>query len=79
MVNPGSYHNAVAALMQPGARLVLSHDRNSVFGRTFSILPNGRRISEKLAQSLLRRSDMRPLDAGLFPEHPQSWALTRRR
>jgi hypothetical protein len=38
MVNPSSYYNAIAALMQPGARLVLTCNRESVVGRSFCIL-----------------------------------------
>jgi hypothetical protein len=72
------YHNAVAALKQPDARLVLSYDHNSVFGRVFTIMPGGHRVSEQLAKSLLRLADMRVADGGLFPDCPQSWQLRRR-
>jgi hypothetical protein len=79
MVRTGTYHRAIAALMQPGARLVLTYNRSTVSGRLYCISPRGGRISDELAQSILLRSDVRPLDAGLFPERPQSWALVRRR
>jgi hypothetical protein len=79
MVNPSSYYNAIAALMQPGARLVLTCNPESVVGRSFCILPSGRRVSEGLAKALIRRADMQVMDTGLFPDCPQSWQLERRR
>jgi hypothetical protein len=78
MVNPSSYHKAVTALRQPGARLMLSYDHNSVFGRVFTIMPGGHRVSEGLVKSLFRLSDMRVADGGLFPDCPQSWQLAMR-
>jgi hypothetical protein len=77
-MNPTSYYTALAALRQPGAKLVVSYNRESVFGRTFTILPDGHRVSEQLAKSLLRLADMRVADGGLFQDRPQSWCLRRR-
>jgi hypothetical protein len=79
MVRTSTYHRAITALMQPGARLVLTYNRSTISGRLYCITPRGGRISDELAQSLLLRSDMRPLDRGLFPERPQSWQLVKRR
>ena len=79
MVSRSSYFRVVAMLMQPRARLIVSYTRGSTFGRLYHIEPKGGRISEELAQAILRRSDVRPLDTGLFPERPQSWELVRRR
>lgn len=79
MVRTSTYQKAITALMQPGARLVLAHNRSTVSGRLYCIAPRGGRISDELAQSILCRSDVRPLDAGLFPGRPQSWQLVRRR
>ena len=73
-----SYHRAIAMLMQPDARLVLSYTRSSTFGRAYHLEPGGR-VSEETAQAILRRSDVRPLDTGLFPGRPQSWTLMKRR
>jgi hypothetical protein len=66
-------------LMQPEARLVLTCSRESMAGRSFCILPSGRRVSEALAKALIQRADMRVMDGGLFPDCPQSWQLVRRR
>jgi hypothetical protein len=78
MINPSTYYIALAALRQPGARLVLTKDRDSVFGRMFTILPDGHRVSEQLARRLVRLADMQVADSGLFPDCPQSWCLRRR-
>ena len=78
MRNRGSYHQAITMLMQPHARLVLSYTLSSTFGRAYHLEPGGR-ISEETAQAILRRSDIRPLDTGLFPGRPQSWTLVRQR
>jgi hypothetical protein len=78
MVRTSTYHRAITALMQPGARLVLTYNQSTVSGRLYCISPRGGRISDELAQSILRRSDVRPLDDGLFPGRPQSWAIRRR-
>ena len=77
-MNPTTYYTALAALRQPGARLVVTYNRESVFGRTFTILPDGHRVSEQLARRLVRLADMRVADGGLFPDCPQSWCLRRR-
>ena len=79
MVDKHSYARAMQLLGQPGARLVLTYNRSTVSGRLYCISPHGGRISDALAQTIICRSDVQPLDDGLFPERPQSWALIRRR
>ena len=78
MVDKHVYARALQFLSQPGARLVLTYNRSTVSGRLYVIAPRGGRISDELAQSILLRSDIRPLDSGLFPGRPQSWQLIRR-
>jgi hypothetical protein len=78
MVDKHAYARALRLLSQPDARLVLTYNRSTVSGRLYCIAPRGGRISDELAQSILLRSDVRPLDAGLFPERPQSWCLVKR-
>ena len=78
LINPVSYRDAVLALQQPGARLVVTTCQESVYGRRFTLLPHGRPVSEELARSLLRFANMQVVDHGLFPSSPQSWCLRRR-
>ena len=79
MVDKHAYARALQLLSQPGARLVLTHNRSTISGRLYCIAPHGGRISDQLAQTIICRSDVRPVDVGLFPECPQSWELIRRR
>jgi len=73
-----NYNRAIVLLSQPRARLVVSHTRETAFGRTYHLEPGGR-IGEKTAAAILRRLDVHPVNDGLFPGHPQSWELGRRR
>jgi hypothetical protein len=73
MVDKSSYHRALAALSQPGGRLVVTYNKTGAYGRHFCILPSGGRVTEETARALLRRRDMHPCDVGLFPDRPQSW------
>jgi hypothetical protein len=79
MVDMNTYARAMVALGQPGARLVLTYNRSTISGRLYTISPRGGRIGDALAKTIIGRSDVRPLDGGLFPERPQSWVLVRRR
>jgi hypothetical protein len=79
MVDKHVYARAIELLSQPGARLVLTYNRSTISGRLYCISPRGGRISDELARTIICRSDVRPLDGGLFPERPQSWVLARRR
>jgi len=65
-------YRALRLLKQPGARLVLTHTSKQ---RIYRIEPYGGSIGEKLAQRIINRSDMRPLDGGLLPGCAQSWCL----
>jgi hypothetical protein len=73
-----AYHKALALLLRPGARFVVTYTRKQPTGRMFSISPGGP-ISDAVGRSLLERRDLQPDDAGLFPGRPQSWRLGGRR
>jgi hypothetical protein len=60
-------------LRKPDARLVRLHSNNG--GAGFYVWPRGGRVSDEVAQLLLKRDDIQPYDSGLFPGHPQSWRL----
>jgi hypothetical protein len=75
MTHSRAYSRALKRLRQPNARLVVTFSKARKSGRAFSILPQGYRIADGTAQALLARRDLRPCDAGLFPDHPQSWSL----
>jgi hypothetical protein len=64
---------ALDLLRRSGARLVLQHTHDREAG--FYIWPKGGRVAADIAQKLLERNDIQPLDSGLLPGHPQSWAL----
>jgi hypothetical protein len=68
-----TFARALALLGQPDAKLVKQHSADG--DPRFEIWPRGGRVSDPIAQALLRRSDVQPYDSGLLPGHPQSWRL----
>jgi hypothetical protein len=79
MVDKRVYARAIEYLRQPGARLVLTYNRSTTSGRLYCTSPRGGRISDQLAQAILCRADVVPLDVGLLAGRPQSWRLVGRR
>ena len=68
-----SLEKVLHLLRKPGARLVRLHSNNG--GAGFYVWPRGGRVSDEVAELLLKRDDIQPYDSGLFPGHPQSWRL----
>ena len=68
-----SLEKVLHLLRKPDARLVRLHSNNG--GAGFYVWPRGGRVSDEVAQLLLKRDDLQPYDSGLFPGHPQSWRL----
>ena len=68
-----SLEKVLHLLRKPGARLVRLHSNNG--GAEFYVWPGGGRVSDEVAQLLLKRDDIQPHGSGLLPGHPQSWRL----
>jgi hypothetical protein len=66
-----SLEKVLHLLRKPEARLVRLHRNND--GAKFYVWPRGGRVSDEVAQLLLKRDDIQPHDSGLLPGHPQSW------
>ena len=64
-----SLEKVLHLLRKPDARLVRLHSNNG--GAEFYVWPRGGRVSDEVAQLLLKRDDIQP--SGLLPGHPQSW------
>lgn len=73
----GAYQRAVKRLGKPGSKLVLTFSSTHRSGRAYYILPQGKFIADETAQAILRRPDLKVVDAGLLPGRPQSWCLGR--
>jgi hypothetical protein len=58
------------ALRRPGRELVLQHLGR---GHEYRISPDGIRVRDEDAATLIRRRLVRVHSAGLFPDQPQSW------
>ena len=68
-----SLEKVLHLLRKPDARLVRLHSNSD--GAGFYVWPRGGRVSDEVAELLLKRDDIQPYDSGLFPGHPQSWRL----
>jgi hypothetical protein len=66
-----SLEKVLHLLRKPEARLVRLHSNND--GAKFYVWPRGGRVSDEVAQLLLKRDDIQPHDSGLLRGHPQSW------
>lgn len=68
------FYNALQHLQRPGAKLVRQHSDNPA-QRGFYISPGDRRVSDDTAHAIIESGKVQPLDAGLLPNHPQSWFI----
>lgn len=69
-----SLSKATDLLRLPDHRLMLMHSNRPGEEHAYYIVPGGY-VSRDIAEAIIARDDVRPMNDGLLPDSPQSWVL----